>query len=72
MSDEDKRIYEYKENKKKWMIKHDFSKYVGKASLSKSGGYISNYVNITPSEPPLNYQFRIIRKEKWVSPTNFL
>lgn len=59
-----------KENKKRWLTKGDFLKFVGKATLHKPR-YISNYVNTTPSEPVCNYKFRKDSKEKWVAPKNF-
>jgi hypothetical protein len=70
ISEDEKMKIEFHENKKKWVAKKDFSKYVGKATISKPT-FIENYVNKTPSEPPVNYQFREVRKEKWIAPTNF-
>lgn len=61
---------EFKENKKKWVINNDFSKYIGKATINRQA-YIPNYVNLTPSEPPVNYQFRQIYKDKWLAKKNF-
>jgi len=59
----------HKENKRKWVNKTDFSKF-GKASVSKHH-YISNYVSMTPSLPPIEHKFREIRKEKWIGKQNF-
>jgi hypothetical protein len=58
------------ENKKKWIVKNDFSRFVSKATSSKAR-YIPNYVNLTPSQPPGNYKFREVVKNKWVSPKKF-
>lgn len=70
MSDFEKSLKEYQENKKKWISKHDFTRFIGKASSSKPK-YIPNYVHLTPSEPPANHKFREIIKDKWVSPKKF-
>ena len=70
IDEETKRKNEFKENKKKWVQKSDFNRYVGKATINKAF-MIENYVGKTPSEPPVVYQFRKINKEKWVAPTNF-
>ena len=64
---------EYKErinNKKKWINKKGFNNSVGKASLNNSN-FIKNYVRITPSLPPLLYQFRKAEKEKWINKSGF-
>ena len=64
---------EYKErinNKKKWIDKKGFNNSVGKASLNNSN-FIKNYVRITPSLPPLLYQFRKPEKEKWINKSGF-
>ncbi len=70
ISEQQKYIKEYKKNKNKWINKNDFSKYVDKASANR-GLYIPNYVSMTPSDPPANYKFRNISKDKWISPKNF-
>jgi hypothetical protein len=64
---------EFKErinNKKKWLDKKGFNNSVGKASLNNSN-FIKNYVRITPSLPPLLYQFRKPEKEKWINKSGF-
>ena len=71
ISQQERYLKEYKENKKRWVVKTDFSKYVGPASINRAN-YIPNYVSKTPSQPPLAYQFRKISKEKWVAPKNFM
>jgi hypothetical protein len=60
---------EEKENKKRWVEKHGFINNVWK--LSNQHKYIPNYVNLTPSQPPVNYNFREIHKDKWVGNKNF-
>ncbi len=70
ITENDRRTSDEKENRKRWIAKSDFLKFVGKATVSRPR-YISNYVNLTPSESPLNYNFRRIYKEKWIAPTNF-
>ncbi len=70
ISDDDKLRLEYKQNKSIWIVNNDFSKYIGKATISKPT-FIPNYVSMTPSDPPLSYQFREIKKEKWVAKKNF-
>lgn len=66
-SDEDRRLEDYKENKKKWIGKEDFMKAVKKSSIEKDR-FISNFVSATPSDPPVNYNFRPIYKNKWIAP----
>ena len=38
-------------------------KFGGKATKPK---FISNYVNLTPSEPATNHKFREVAKQRWV------
>lgn len=57
--------------KKDWLAKQDFKRYVGKASLNKRF-YVPNYVNLTPSESPLEYKFRMENKKNWIAKTNFI
>lgn len=68
---EEKRRQEEKDNKKKWITRGDFLKFVGKATLNKPR-YIPNFVNLTPSDSAINYKFRMDRKEKWIAPKNFM
>lgn len=70
MSYEDMRRKESLEDKKKWFVKSGFISTVGKSAVKKPA-YIPNYVNLSPSEPPLNYQFREIKKTKWVGQRGF-
>ena len=62
------------ENKKKWIVQKNFDVFVGKASsIHNSHKYeIKNYVNRTPSLPPILHQFRPTHKEKWIGKRNFL
>jgi hypothetical protein len=59
---------EFKKNKERWVVKNDFNKFAGKATKPV---FIKNYINLIPSEPPINYQFRSVDKKRWVAPTNF-
>ena len=66
-------IREYKEkmsNKKKWMDQKGFNNNVGRASKNR-GNFIKNYVRVTPSLPPLLYEFRKPQKNKWINQSGF-
>ena len=43
---------------------------VGKYSFPPK--YISNYVQMTPSENPLTYRFRPVNKLKWITKKGFI
>ena len=64
---------EKKNNEKKWVVKKNFNVFVGKASSlqSHNSNDIKNYVNRTPSLPPILYQFRRNEKNKWVVKSDF-
>ena len=63
---------ERRENKKRWLNQKGFNNHIGKASYSKEkDSYIKNYVNITPSLPPLLHKFRDTQKKKWLSKIGF-
>ena len=64
---------EKKDNEKKWVVKKNFDVFIGKASSLKSHSCndIKNYVNVTPSLPPLLYQFRRNEKNKWIIKSGF-
>ena len=64
---------EKKDNEKKWVVKKNFDVFIGKASSLQSHSYndIKNYVNITPSLPPILYQFRRNEKDKWIVKSDF-
>ena len=34
--------------------------------------FIPNYVNATPSESPLNHNFRDINKQRWINKSGFI
>lgn len=60
-----------RENRKKWICQSNFNLYVGKASSNKAH-VIKNYVGMTPSEPPVLYNFRTVHKKKWLNEKGFL
>ncbi len=70
LSEEDKRIINEKENKKKFITPKGFCCSVGKYSCPPK--YISNYVQRTPSENPNTYRFRPINKLKWMTKKGFI
>ena len=69
-SEEDKRIMDERENRKKFMTPKGFCVSVGKYSFPPK--YISNYVQMTPSENPSTYRFRPINKLKWMTKKGFI
>ena len=38
----------------------------------KKSSFIPNYVNATPSEPPLNHKYREVNKNKWINKSGFI
>ena len=68
-----KEYLEKKKNQKKWVVKKKFENIVGKASSYQNYSFhdIKNYVLRAPSLPPVSYQFREKRKNKWVGKTDF-
>ena len=70
LSEEDKRIISERENKKKFITPMGFCCSVGKYSCPPK--FISNYVQMTPSENPLNYRFRPVNKLKWITKKGFI
>ena len=70
LSEEDKRLQDERENRKKFMTPKGFCVSVGKYSFPPR--YISNYVQMTPSENPLTYRFRPINKLKWMTKKGFV
>ena len=70
MSEEDKRIISERENKKKFLTPRGFCCSVGKYSCPPK--YISNYVQMTPSENPSTYRFRPVNKLKWITKKGFI
>jgi hypothetical protein len=69
-SEEDKRIQDERESRKKFMTPKGFCCSVGKYSFPPR--YISNYVQMTPSENPLTYRFRPVNKLKWMTKKGFI
>ena len=70
LPDEELMKIKYKEGKKKWMSKNGFNSCVGKATTNRSF-VIKNYVQMTPSKPPVLYNFRSVEKNKWMSKEGF-
>ena len=68
-----KEYLEKKNNEKKWVVKKNFDVFVGKATslINHNCNDIKNYVRITPSLPPILYQFRRNEKNKWVVKSDF-
>ena len=69
MNYEEKKRLEEILKKQNWLRKEGFIVSVGNYSIK--GRDISNYVTITPSEPPVNYRYRDINKKKWINPKGF-
>ena len=59
-----------KAEKKKWILKDGFNSKIGRAT-SNQHYLIPNYVQASPSQPPVNYNFRTIVKNKWISEKGF-
>ena len=57
-------------DKKNWLDKNGFYVSVGNYKMG-GNNYISNYVSLTPSESPLNYNFREVNKNKWMNKKGF-
>ena len=70
ISETEQRALEEKENKKHFLENKHFFVSVGKYSMKPN--YISNYVQMTPSENPLNHKFRSENKEKWMTKKGFI
>lgn len=70
LSEEDKRIISERESRKKFLTPKGFCCSVGKYSCPPK--YISNYVQMTPSENPSTYRFRPINKLKWITKKGFI
>ena len=59
-------------DKKNWISKSGFHPCIGNYKMGGSGcNYISNYVSATPSESPLNHNFREVNKTKWLNKKGF-
>ena len=70
LSEEDKRIISERESKKRFITPKGFCCSVGKYSCPPK--YISNYVQMTPSENPSTYRFRPVNKLKWITKKGFI
>lgn len=70
MTYEEMRAKEERENRKKWINKQGFINSVNK--LSYKPHLIPNYVRITPSNPPVNYEFRQVKRDNWIDNKGFL
>ncbi len=70
LSEEDKRLMDERENRKKFITPKGFCVSVGKYSFPPK--YISNYVQMTPSVNPLTYRFRPVNKLKWITKKGFI
>ena len=70
LSEEEKRIMSERESRKKFMTPNGFCVSVGKYSCPPK--YISNYVQMTPSENPSTYRFRQVNKLKWITKKGFI
>ena len=69
---EDEKYYREKFlDKKNWLSKSGFIVSVGKYKMKKNS-FIPNYVNATPSEPPLNHKYREVNKSKWINKSGFI
>ena len=59
-------------DKKNWISKKGFCPCIGNYKMGGSGcNFISNYVAATPSESPLNHNFREVNKTKWINKRGF-
>ncbi len=70
ITEEEKRIIEEKINKKKFLTKNGFLTCVGKYKMKPN--FIKNYVQMTPSESPLKFKFRVENKNKWLTKKGFI
>ena len=66
---EEKYRHEAYLDKKNWINKRGFIVSVGKYKMKPN--FISNYVGMTPSEPPVCYKYRDVNKKKWITPKGF-
>ena len=69
----DQRYYREKFlDKKKWMDKKGFIVSIGNYKMGGAeSNFIQNYVSATPSDSPLNHNFREVNKNKWVNKKGF-
>ena len=69
-SEEKQRYLNEKENKKHFISKNNFKLFIGKYSCKPN--FIPNYVQMTPSQNPLNHKFREEKKDKWMTKKGFI
>ena len=67
MNEEEKYYRDKYLDKKNWINKNGFLPSIKK----RNNNFISNYVTATPSESPLLFHFRDVRKDKWINPKGF-
>jgi len=70
LSEEDKRMINEREKKKKFLTPKGFCCSVGKYSCPPK--FIPNYVQMSPSENPSTYRFRPVNKKKWITQKGFI
>lgn len=70
LSEEDKRMINERERKKKFLTPKGFCCSVGKYSCPPK--FIPNYVQMSPSENPSTYRFRPVNKKKWITQKGFI
>ena len=70
LSEEDKRIINERERRKKFLTPKGFCCSVGKYSCPPK--FIPNYVQMSPSENPSTYRFRPVNKKKWITQKGFI
>lgn len=58
-------------NKDKYLFEKGFNVATGVKYMEKNLPIVKNYVNISPSEPPLNHKFRDINKPQWLDKEGF-
>lgn len=71
MTEIEKLNKEYMENKKKWINKKDFQRIFGRKSSQENAHFISNYVSLDPSNPPILHKFREEDRSKWIGNSGF-
>lgn len=66
------RYREFKQNQEKWLNKKGFDSNFGKLDIERRLA-IPNYVFISPPKIPIyKYNFRDVKKDKWITPKEFL
>ena len=70
LSEEDIRVINERERRKKFLTPKGFCCSVGKYSCPPK--FIPNYVQMSPSENPSTYRFRPVNKKKWITQKGFI